>query len=116
MRLRATPAASRKADSYHWLGRIERAVRDPGVRTVAKLADGLGVPELFRENEPCELTPHDGGGRMDLAGFIYTNREMMLASTRLIVPMTIPFATSTGPIERCSRGVSLDIVCPLLWV
>ena len=26
------------------VGRIERAERDPGVRTVAKLAAGLGVP------------------------------------------------------------------------
>ena len=26
------------------IGRIERANRDPGVRTVAKLAHGLGVP------------------------------------------------------------------------
>lgn len=32
------------------VGRIERAERDPGVRTVAKLADGLSVPtsDLFR--------------------------------------------------------------------
>jgi len=35
------------------VGRIERAVRDPGVRTVAKIAGGLGVPvaELFRADE-----------------------------------------------------------------
>jgi transcriptional regulator with XRE-family HTH domain len=33
------------------VGRIERAERDPGVRTAAKLAKGLGVPlaDLFRE-------------------------------------------------------------------
>lgn len=36
------------------VGRIERAERDPGVRTVAKLANGLDVPliELFRQNGP----------------------------------------------------------------
>lgn len=32
------------------VGRIERAERDPGVRTAAKLAKGLGLPlaDLFR--------------------------------------------------------------------
>jgi len=32
------------------VGRIERAERDPGVRTTAKLAKGLDIPpaELFR--------------------------------------------------------------------
>lgn len=36
------------------VGRIERAERDPGVRTVTRLAGGLGVPvpELFRAREP----------------------------------------------------------------
>jgi transcriptional regulator with XRE-family HTH domain len=36
------------------VGRIERAERDPGVRTAAKLANGLGVPlpELFRKSDP----------------------------------------------------------------
>lgn len=35
------------------VGRIERAERDPGVRTVARLASGLGVPivELFRDHD-----------------------------------------------------------------
>lgn len=35
------------------VGRIERAERDPGVRTVARLASGLDVPvrELFGEND-----------------------------------------------------------------
>jgi transcriptional regulator with XRE-family HTH domain len=33
------------------VARIERAERDPGVRTVAKLAKGLGLPaaDLFRD-------------------------------------------------------------------
>jgi transcriptional regulator with XRE-family HTH domain len=41
------------------VGRIERAERDPGVRTVARLATGLGVPalELFRSIDPSEDWP-----------------------------------------------------------
>lgn len=37
------------------IGRIERAERDPGVRTLAKLASGLGVPlALLVAGIPCE--------------------------------------------------------------
>jgi transcriptional regulator with XRE-family HTH domain len=36
------------------VGRIERAERDPGVRTAAKLAKGLDIPlaDLFRDVQP----------------------------------------------------------------